>query len=370
MTARVAFSEALEDVTGGNIKIPRSEYQSSGELPVVDQGRSEIAGFTDKLSSALKIDEPVIVFGDHTRAVKFVDFRFALGADGVKVLRAREGFEPKFVYHYLRTVRLPNAGYSRHFKFLKSINLPKPTLEEQQRVVEVLDRADEVCKKRRVFLEQLSQLPQSIFGEMFGDLSTETRPYPTVPLQDWIDPDRPVTYGILMPGPVVEGGVPYVRVADMTNGGVNLATVRRTTTKIAQSYRRSQLKSGDLLISIRGHVGRCAFVPAELAGGNITQDSARLALAEPTSAHYVRAALEAPALQRWMEQRTKGAAVRGINLGDLRQVPIPQPPIAQQAAFASAAEAIASVVSQARESLVAAEELLASLQSRAFSGQL
>src|SRR5207253_5950529 len=127
------------------------------------------------------------------------------------------------------------------------------------------------------------------------------------PLIDLVDPQRPISYGILMPGPDQDEGVKYVRVVDMKGGGIDLSGIRKTTETISNAFRRSLLKPGDLLMSIRGHVGRFAVVPPELEGANITQDTARLAI-HGASPVFVRECLRAEGFQRWMANHTKGVA--------------------------------------------------------------
>ena len=152
----------------------------------------------------------------------------------------------------------------------------------------------------------------------------------TVPLIELIDSNRPITYGILKPGPNIEDGVPYVRVVDLQGGEVQSSQIRRTTTEIAHQYRRSTLNVGDVLMSIRGHVGRCGVVPTSLVGANITQDTARLAVNEKCDSRFLLWCLRSPEIQRWMVKHTKGVAVTGINLGDVKQIPIPLPPLSEQ----------------------------------------
>ena len=160
-----------------------------------------------------------------------------------------------------------------------------------------------------------------------------------------------------------------MRVVDMREGGVAVAGVKRTTPEMSQQYRRSLLRSGDLLVSIRGHVGRLALIPDELEGANITQDSARLSVSA-VSRHYVLEALRTPALQRWMARRIKGVAVQGINLGDLRKLPLPVPPLELQAAFAQRCEAQARARRAQASSVRFVDGLFGSLQQRAFAGEL
>jgi type I restriction enzyme S subunit len=129
-----------------------------------------------------------------------------------------------------------------------------------------------------------------------------------------------------MPGENFSNGIPYVRVVDMQNGSISSETTRRTMPEISARYNRSFLQANDVLISIRGHVGRLAIVPAALQGANITQDTARIAV---SGLHplFVCEALRTPSAQSWMAQRTKGVAVRGLNSGDLKDLPIIVPPV-------------------------------------------
>lgn len=363
------FGVAVEDVTGGNIRTLQSDYLVQGNYPIVDQGQQQVAGYTNDSHRLVRSTGPLIVFGDHTTCIKFFDERFALGADGVKVLRPKTGFDAKFLYHFLSTRRLPNAGYSRHFKFLKQIPVPSPPIAEQRRIADVLDRADALRAERRAALTLLDDLNESIFLEMFGDLHENPAGFELRHLDEWLLPDRPMTYGILMPGPDIPDGVPYVRVVDMRDGGIAITGVRRTTSEISQQYRRSLLTTGDLLISIRGHVGRLALVPEELDGANITQDSARLTVV-PESRHYVLGALRSPTMQRWMKKRIKGVAVQGINLGDLKRLPLPVPPLELQIRFAERFKAQMRVRATQAGSMMMLHDLIASLQQRAFAGEL
>lgn len=283
--------------------------------------------------------------------------------------------DAKYLYHWLRANKdyLQSLGNGATFKEISKatvarVEVPLPLLDEQRRVASILDRADALRAKRHQALAHLDDLTQSIFHDMFGDPTANPLEHDVRELEDWITPGRPITYGILKPGPHVPDGVPYVRVADMKDRGIATHAVRRTTPVIASAYRRSELRTGDLLMSIRGHVGRFAFVPAELDGANITQDSARLAVSDPDCAQYVRAALEAPGLQHWMARRTKGAAVKGINLGDLRTLPLPLPPTDEVRRFARVARGVERQRELLRAVTAPVDELFSTLQSSAFRG--
>jgi len=120
----------------------------------------------------------LVLFGDHTRIFKYVDFPFALGADGVKALQPESGFDARFLFYYFRFVELPNAGYSRHFKFLKEIQVPKPPLSEQRRIVDLLSRAEGIVRLRREAEKKSAELIPALFLDMFGDPATNPKGWP------------------------------------------------------------------------------------------------------------------------------------------------------------------------------------------------
>jgi type I restriction enzyme, S subunit len=252
---------------------------------------------------------------------------------------------------------------------IRNLAIPLPPLPEQRRVAEVLDRAEALRAKRRAALAQLDTLTQSIFLDMFGDPIANTRQFPVRRMIDLVDRARPISYGILMPGPDQTEGVKYVRVVDMQGGGIELSGIRKTTEAISNSFRRSLLKSGDLLMSIRGHVGRFAVVPPDLEGANITQDTARLAIvgADPV---FVRECLRTEGFQRWMARHTKGVAVRGINLEDVKLMPVIAPDAEEQREFARLAKGADELKASERASAGELDALFASLQHCAFRGEL
>src|SRR4051794_27633931 len=98
----VPFDDVIVDSTGGNPKVQLRDYLAHGKLPVVDQGQSEIGGYTDDEDLACRASRPCVLFGDHTKTIKWIDYPFALGADGVKVLTTTEALWTRYAYHFLR----------------------------------------------------------------------------------------------------------------------------------------------------------------------------------------------------------------------------------------------------------------------------
>lgn len=155
----VPFTEAIDQSTLPRpVKVPARDYQAGGTIPVIDQGQGYIAGWTDSSEAAIREGLPFIVFGDHTRAFKFVDFPFALGADGTQLLKPAPSFHPKYFYYACLALHLPSRGYNRHFTLLKEQMLPSPPLSEQEGVadrLQVVERAIEVEGRRVASLQEL-----------------------------------------------------------------------------------------------------------------------------------------------------------------------------------------------------------------------
>ena len=183
----VPFAKAVQDATGGNVKIQRKDYLVLGLLPIIDQGQQDVAGYTDDRTAAYRGEVPVVLFGDHTRALKYVDRPFALGADGVKVLEAQPGFDAKFLYYYLLSCDIPNHGYSRHFKFLKELNVPAVAPSEQHRIVEILDQAHALRRRAREADAKAARILPALFLKMFGDPATNPMGWPVKPLSEAVD---------------------------------------------------------------------------------------------------------------------------------------------------------------------------------------
>ena len=155
--------------------IQKKDYSSSGFYPIISQEKEYISGFTSSSSSLNVGLGDVVIFGDHTRVLKYVDFDFCVGADGVKVLKPIQSITPKFLYYFLKWSDIPSNGYSRHYKFLKEVEIKIPSLYEQEAIIKELDVAKEMIDGYTQQIEDLDKLTQSIFLDTFGDPLTNPK---------------------------------------------------------------------------------------------------------------------------------------------------------------------------------------------------
>jgi type I restriction enzyme S subunit len=119
-------------------KLVKELYAEEGLYPIIDQGQKEIVGYTNDCSAIIPDDEYVL-FGDHTRYIKYHNGSFAQGADGLKILKTHVGILPRYFYYAFSNVDVPSRGYSRHWTIAKELLIPIPSMLEQQKIVEQLD---------------------------------------------------------------------------------------------------------------------------------------------------------------------------------------------------------------------------------------
>ncbi|PHI07986.1 restriction endonuclease subunit S [Fusobacterium polymorphum] len=157
------FDDIFEDYTKYSLKISKNLYLKSGLYPIIDQGKEKIAGYSDKNANIFdKI--PVIIFGDHTRIFKYIDYPFFLGADGVKILKNTSSlFLDKYLYYSLKNFKIPNTGYNRHFKWLKDFKIKYISLVKQEKIVSLIEKIEYFILKKKEQLKYLKKLNKSLF---------------------------------------------------------------------------------------------------------------------------------------------------------------------------------------------------------------
>ena len=166
------FEDCIEKVTYTS-KIQRKYFLDTGTFPVVSQEDAFINGYWDGEDDVFRVETPLVVFGDHTKVLKYVDFDFVLGADGVKLLPPKEFLVPKFFYYQLQTAQLDSLGYARHYKLLKELQINYPDKAEQHRIVALLDEAFDGIATARANAEKNLHNACALFESHLQSVFTE-----------------------------------------------------------------------------------------------------------------------------------------------------------------------------------------------------
>ncbi len=161
------FASVLSRVNAKSHQIQTNEYQMTGIYPVVDQGKKAVVGFSDKIDKRFGCPaEGVIVFGDHTCIVKFIDFDFLVGADGTQILIAKDGQCTRFHSLQMEYRGVEPTGYNRHFKLLKEREFLTPPIQEQSVIAAVLSDMDAETKALETKLTKARQIKQGMMQEL------------------------------------------------------------------------------------------------------------------------------------------------------------------------------------------------------------
>lgn len=248
--------------TDSKKKIQQKSYLNTGDYAVVDQGQNLIGGYTDDASLQYDGELPVVVFGDHTRCVKYIDFKFVQGADGVKILLPVKSYDSKFFYYAIMNLNIPNMGYRRHFPLFDKLSLPLPPLSEQQRIVERIEelfaKLDEAKERLQEVADSFAVRKAAILHKAFtGELTKQWRRENGVSDESWEEKKLHevafVQTGV-MKGKHYNGEtklLPYLRVANVQDGYLKLDEIKEIAIDV-NLIERYSLRKGDVLFTEGG----------------------------------------------------------------------------------------------------------------------
>jgi type I restriction enzyme, S subunit len=283
----------------------------------------------------------------------------------------------KFLYHWLRRNRpyLESLGNGATFKevskaVVSRIEIPLPPLHEQRQISEILDKADALRAKRRVALAQLDTLTQSIFLDMFGDPTTNPKGFDVRPLMSLVRENDTINYGVVQPGDDVENGVPLIRVGDLVDGQVEHTSLKRIAPSIEAAYKRSRLRGDEILISCVGSTGIVALADESVKGFNIARAVARVPVGEMINRIYLASYLKTDFVQRYFKNELRTVSQPTLNIKQISETLVVLPPPKQQTDFVERVEAVDRIKNAELAALAGLDGLFASLQHRAFRGEL
>ena len=262
---------------------------------------------------------------------------------------------------------LPNISLT----IVKELKIPLPPLDQQKKIAAILDAADAYRQKTKALIEKYDALTQSLFLDMFGDPVSNPKGWGILRFDELVADDCPLTYGIVQPGDEFENGIPCVRPVDLKMQYVNLSDLKRIDPEISSKFKRTILKGGEILLSVRGSVGVISIAGESLKDSNVTRGIVPIwfdkYLANKLFFYYL---YRTKSIQRRLSELSRGATLIQINLKDLRELKLIKPSLELQNQFAERVQAIEAQKAQAQASLAQAEDLFNSLLQRAFKGEL
>ena len=329
------FTILYRDVTKEGTKIPQEKYCLTGQFPIVDQGQRIIAGWWNDDDGIFK-DVPAIIFGDHTRAIKYMEEPFFIGADGVKILRPTNVRDnPKYLYYALQAAKIPKLGYSRHFKVVKELEIRMYSRDEQDEIVRVLEKIDYLIEQRHAETTYLDQLVKSRFIELFGDPKQNPKGYP---VKEFDEISVLITDGEHATPRRTDKGIYLLSARNILNHALQLDDVNyideEEYTRIA---RRVVPQAGDVLISCSGSIGRCCVVPEELRF-QMVRSAALIRFDDTINPVFAEWLITSDELQRQISMSATQSSQANLFQGKIRKLRGYVPPMELQEQFAAFVE--------------------------------
>lgn len=363
------FSKVFNTIASKPYQVQKSEYLEDGLLPIIDQGKEFIIGYTNLMNKKFSNDSNCIVFGDHTRQIKYVDFDFVVGADGTKILKEKNDkrYDLKFLYFHLLSAKIESLGYSRHFKVIKQMHFAVPPVEEQKRIVQKLDalfeRIDKAIALLQKNIDAADNFMNSVLNDVFSNLEQDYEPVELTKYVNFIGGSQPPKSEFS--DKELDGYIRLIQIRDYKSDN-NIVYVKKT------SVRRFCSKD-DVMIGrygppvfqiLRGLDGayNVALMKAEPNEEFICKDFLLLFLKNPSIQNYIIG----------LSQRSAGQS--GVNKEALEKYLIALPPIGKQKEIvlylnyvSVQIEQVKSAQQQKMQSLL---DLKSSILDKAFHGQL
>ncbi len=369
-------------------KTKQKEYLSSGTLPIIDQGKFLIGGYSNDVDNELECELPVIVFGDHTKCVKYINFPFVPGADGIKVLKPKEGIYPKYLFYYTQylTYRIEDKGYARHYQYIEKEDVLLPPLPEQERIVsrieELFSELDNAVETLNATKSQLRLYKQAVLKDAFDGNLTNSGAPEIKELASFIEQPR---YGTSKKCNYQDDITAYTEVYRIPNIDASTGTLDKSDLKYAQfdedEIEKLSLKYGDILI-IRSNgspsiVGTAAMVREQDITGLFAGYLIRIRISdhERLSPKYLLRYLSSYDARRYIENVSKSTSgVNNVNAQEIKKIKVPyfEKEIQDQIIYAieSRLSAYVNIEKTVNQALQQASAMRQSILKQAFEGGL
>lgn len=378
--------DAFDNVTDSKKKLTTKEYLVEGEYPVIDQGQEFVGGYTDNKDVVYEGELPIVIFGDHTRCVKYIDFFFVQGADGVKVLRPKSFWNAKAFYYALQSIEIPNMGYRRHYPLFKDFGIPIPPLAEQQRIVEQIEslfaKLDEVKEKVQEVIASIDDNVEALLYKAFtGQLTNDWR-NSNIEIEKWEDTTLSeivsgLKYGSSEKSDYEYKGTPILRIPNIGDGIIDFSDLKYMSEELKNSSH--EVFEDDILIirsnGSRDLVGKCALVPKLQERYAYASFLIRVKVTEKVLPEYlVRFINSSMARAQMFDKAKSSSGIHNINSKELGAIKICAPSIKEQKQILICIQEFVNkekrVQEISEEMLGSIDRMKKSILAKAFRGEL
>ena len=356
--------------------VESQNYSNDFKTPVLTAGKSFILGYTDEKNGIFN-EFPVIIFDDFTTAFHYVDFPFKVKSSAMKILKSvKEKADLKYLFYRMQTISIDKDLHKRYWiSKYSQIQILLPTLITQQKIAEILDTAEQLRQYNKKLITKYDALIQSLFMEMFGDPVRNEKGWETVQVESVASKEK----HSIKAGPFgsslkkefyVQNGYKIYGQEQVIKDNMSFGNYYIDEKKYKE-LESCKVKNGDVLISLVGTYGKVSIIPEVFEKGIINP---RLMKISPNKniirPDFLKFLLQSSHVEKQLKNHSRGGTMDIINVGIIRKIFIPLPPVKIQNLFAERVQMIEAQKQQAQEALAKSENLFQSLLQRAFKGEL
>lgn len=362
-------------------KIQSKQYKEKGAYPIISQEDIFISGYWDNPDDVYIVKHPIIIFGDHTKVVKYVDFDFVLGADGVKILDPLPLINAKFLYYWTKFIPLRNLGYARHYKLLADKMVCYPPLSEQERIVAKLDKAFEAIDKVKANAEQNLNNAKEIYNikkELIFKTVLENKPVEFGDIIELLtDYHANGSYKLLKEHVELLDNENYawmIRSTDFENEFKN--NFKYINEKAYNFLEKTKIFGNEIIMSKIGNAGKIYLMPVVNRPVSLAMNLFLIRVKEKLAiSSYVYRFLLTNIGQKQINERCKGAATQTITKDNVRSIKIYLPnTLSEQQKIVEKLDALQEQTKQLEQiytqKIKKCDELKQSILQKAFRGEL
>ena len=329
-------------------------------------------------------DEPLVLlaedgghFGNPERGIAYQISGKTWVNNHAHVLRPKENIDLAFLCRVLENYDVtPFVTGTTRGKLTQAgaagIPIPIPPIAEQKRIAEILDRTQSLISKRKEAIAKLDTLTQSIFLEMFGDPVTNQKKWKIINMSECAARIQIGPFGTqLHEEDYIDNGIPLINPTHIKNGKIFPNSAFSISSEKHQQLSQYHLEIDDVILGRRGEMGRCAIISENENGWLCGTGSLFIRPKhELLNSFYLFCVLSSQSIKKYLEKASQGVTMANLNKTIVSQIPMTVPPLPLQKEFAQRVEAVEKLKATHRASLSQLEALFASLQHRAFRGEL
>ncbi len=267
-----------------------------------------------------------------------------------KVIRPKANIDHNYLGFYFRSPdyrnKISHASAGANINNIRNedldeLDIPLPSLAEQQRIAALLDASDALRRKDQELLKKYDELAQAIFIDMFGDPVRNEKGWETDFLNNLLHSNEKISYGIVQPGDEVNEGIPVIRVGDFESMSIKVNAIKKVHPVNEIKHAKTRLIGDEILIACVGSIGKIALVDSRLKGFNIVRATARVRTTpEKVNRYFLAHLLSHKSLQNYFLSETRTVSQPTLNIKQIELTKIVLPPLDLQNQFASAIEKI------------------------------